>query len=175
VAGEGVDQPTIRTAETAADYDAFGLLCRAYFDWGRERYRDMPWFVDDVFAHQAFDAELDDLAARYGPPVGRTLLAETSDGAVAGGAWRRLDDGVCELKRLYVSRSARGLGLGRALTEALVASARQAGFSLMRLDTGDRLTEAIALYESMGFERIAAYQAYPARLLPHLVFMQRVL
>ncbi|HXQ15622.1 MAG TPA: GNAT family N-acetyltransferase [Caulobacteraceae bacterium] len=166
-------EPSIRLAATAADYEAFGRLCRAYFDWGRARYRDVPWFVDEVFGHQSFADELDALSSKYGPPAGRTMIAETDEGAVAAGAWRRFADGVCELKRLYVSDSARGLGLGRQLTEALIASAKAAGFTQMRLDTGDRLTEAIALYESMGFERIAPYQTYPARLMPHLVFMQR--
>jgi putative acetyltransferase len=169
------DAPTIRPAETAADYAAFGRLCRAYFDWGRERYRDMPWFVDDVFGHQSFADELDAPASKYAPPSGRVMLAETDAGAVAAGAWRRLAEGVCELKRLYVSDSARGRGRGRQLTEALIASASEAGFTLMRLDTGDRLTEAIALYESMGFARIPPYQTYPPRLMPHLVFMQRAI
>jgi len=172
--GERKGGPVIRTAETAADYDAFGRLCRAYFDWGRERYRDMPWFVDEVFGHQSFDEELRALAATYGPPAGQTMIAETEESAVAGGAYRRLADGGCELKRLYVSDHARGLGLGRQLLEALIASAKDAGFALMRLDTGDRLNEAISLYESMGFERIPPYHTYPDRLMPHIVFMGSV-
>jgi ribosomal protein S18 acetylase RimI-like enzyme len=167
--------PHVRLAESATDYEGFGELCRAYFGWCRARYRDMPWFVDEVFGQQSFDEELKVLAEKYGPPAGRTMIAVTDGRAVAAGAYRRLADGVCELKRLYVSDEARGLGLGRRLTEALAAAARADGYTLMRLDTAHLLTEAIAMYESMGFARIAPYQAYPDRLTPYLVFMERPL
>ena len=167
--------PVIQWAETPADFDAFGQLCRAYLDWCRVRYRDMPWFIDEVFGHQSLDAELKVLAAKYGPPVGRTLLAVTGEGVVAGGAYRRLSDTSCELKRLFVGDRARGLGLGRRLSEGLIASARDDGYTVMKLDTADRLTEAVAMYQSMGFAHIPPYQTYPDRLMPHLIFMEKAL
>lgn len=165
----------IRLAESAADYEAFGEVCRAYFAWCRARYSEMPWFVDEVFGQQSFDEELKVLAAKYGPPAGRTMLAVRDGQVVAGGAYHRLADGVCELKRLYVTDQARGLGLGRKLTDALTASARADGYRLMRLDTAHLLKEAIAMYDSMGFTRIAPYREYPDRLMPYLVFMERAL
>ncbi|NBB14484.1 GNAT family N-acetyltransferase [Caulobacter sp. SLTY] len=166
---------TIRLAESGADYEGFGAVCRLYVDWCRERYADMPWFVEEVFGYQALDEELKVLAVKYGPPNGRTMVVEMDGRIVAGGALRRLSDGVCELKRLYVGDAARGLGLGRKLSEALIALARQEGYGLMRLDTGDRLVEAISMYESMGFSHIAPYQEYPERLMPHLVSMEMAL
>ena len=169
------ETPEIRLAATAADYDAFGEVCRAYFAWCRARYRDMPWFVDEVFGQQSFDAELKALAAKYGPPAGRTMIAVREGQVIAAGAHQKLADGVCELKRLYVTDQARGLGLGRKLTDALTTSARADGFTLMRLDTAHLLKEAIAMYDSMGFTRIAPYRDYPAHLMPYLVFMERPL
>jgi ribosomal protein S18 acetylase RimI-like enzyme len=169
------DTPRIRFAETAADYAAFGGLCRAYFAWCRARYSEMPWFVDEVFGQQSFDEELKVLATKYGPPTARTMLAMRGGQALAGGAYHQLADGVCELKRLYVRDEARGLGLGRRLTDALIAAARTDGYRMMRLDTAHLLNEAIAMYESMGFRRIAPYRDYPARLTPYLVFMERPL
>ena len=103
------DAPDNRLAESAADYEAFGEVCRAYFAWCRARYAEMPWFVDEVFGQQSFDEELKVLAAKYGPPAGRTMLAVRDGQVVAGGAYHRLADGVCELKRLYVTDEARGL------------------------------------------------------------------
>ena len=135
----------------------------------------MPWFVEAVFGHQALDEELQSLPAKYGPPMGRTIVAEANDHVVAAGAWRMLSATVCELKRLYVADQARGLGLGRTLTETLIASAKAEGFETMRLDTADRLTEALALYRSMGFGPIPPYWSYPERLMPHLIFMERTL
>jgi len=166
---------SIRTAESGADYEGFGEVCRLYVGWCRERYRDMPWFVEEVFGYQSLDEELKVLAAKYGPPNGRTMVVDIGGKVVGGGAYRHLSAGVCELKRLYVTDTARGLGVGRKLSNALVELARQDGYGLMRLDTGDRLVEAVAMYESMGFKHIAPYQEYPARLMPYLVFMEKPL
>jgi GNAT superfamily N-acetyltransferase len=165
--------PTIREAQSAADYAAFGDICRAYVAWFRGRYRDVPGFANAVFGHQSIEAELQGLPYKYGPPHGRTLLAETAGTVVAAGAYRRLDGDICELKRLYVTEAARGLGLGRRLSDALIAAATADGYRIMRLDTGALLTEAIGMYEAMGFIRIAPYHDYSSDLLPHLLFMER--
>jgi len=165
--------PTIRAAETADDYRAFGDLCRAYVDWSRERYASVPWFVEAVFGHQSFEDEQRELQIKYGPPKGQTLLAELDGAIVAGGAWHRLEDGICEIKRLYVRDVARGHGLGRKLTLALIDDARTQGFKVARLDTARLLHEAIGLYHSLGFEDRSPYLDYPERLLPHIIFMER--
>jgi GNAT superfamily N-acetyltransferase len=115
---------TIRLAESSEDYEAFGRVCRQYVDWCRDRYGDMPWFVEEVFGYQSLDEELKVLAIKYGPPNGRTMVVSLGDQIVAGGAYRRKSDTVCELKRLYVTDSARGLGLGRKLSNALIALAQ---------------------------------------------------
>ncbi len=169
------ESPTLRLAESPADYVGFGGVCREYVGWCRNRYADLAWFVEEVFGYQSLDAELEVLATRYGPPNGRTLIATLGGKVVAGGAYRRTGDEVCELKRLYVTDAARGHGLGRKLCNALMASAKADGFATMQLDTGDRMTEALALYDRLGFQRIGPYHAYPDRLLPYMVFMQRQL
>ena len=167
---------TIVAAETSEDFAAFGGVCRAYVEWCRHCNQDMPWFVEEVFGYQALDEELKALSKKYGQPVGRTLLAVGDDGVVvAGGAFRRLSDTVCELKRLFVTDEARGHGLGRKLSDALISTAIADGYVMMKLDTGNRLTEAISMYESMGFALIPPYQEYPEQLMPYLVFMEKPL
>ncbi len=79
------------------------------------------------------------------------------------------------MKRLYISTGAAGQGLGRKLTTALIEAARAEGFAMMQLDTGNLLTEAIAMYESLGFRHIAPYNSYPDKLMPYLVFMEKPL
>jgi GNAT superfamily N-acetyltransferase len=169
------DDPSLMFAETPADFKAFGSVCRAYVEWCRERYGDMPWFVEEVFGYQALERELKGLGVKYGQPAGRTILATSKDGVIAGGAYRRSSDTVCELKRLFVTDKARGLGLGRKLSDALIGAAISDGYITMQLDTGNRLTEAISMYESMGFNHIAPYQTYPQQLMPYLVFMEKPL
>ncbi len=162
----------IHTAATASDYGAFAGLIREYVDWSRARYQGDAWFIEQTFSHQSLESELQDLSVSYGPPNGKTLLAR-SDGQICGGvAYRRLSDEICEMKRLFVPDRFRGRGTGRRLCEAIVASATDAGFRLMRLDTGNRLTEAIGMYESIGFRICAPYHQYPEALMPYLVFMQ---
>jgi len=166
---------TIRPAGTADDYGAFGELCRAYVDWCRERYAAVPWFVEAVFGHQSFDDEQRELPIKYGPPKGRVLLAELDGAVVACGAYHRLEAGVCEIKRLFVSEAARGHGLGRKLAEALMDAARAEGYTIARLDTAALLHEAIALYHGLGFKDRSPYLDYPERFAPHIIFMEREL
>src|SRR5512135_226686 len=143
-------QPSIRAASTTADFAAFAGLVAEYVDWCRVRYRDQPWFVERVFGHQSLSDELAALQDAYSPPRGRALLC-VSDGQLrGGGAYRRCPDGSCEMKRLFVPDRCKGQGIGRALCDALIESARADGYALMRLDTAALFAEAIALYESVG-------------------------
>jgi GNAT superfamily N-acetyltransferase len=168
-----MSEPAIRLAQSREDYAAFAGLCSAYRDWCRVRYHDIPQFTDDVFNHQSLDAELEAIESIYGPPDARTMIAVLDDDIVAAGAWRRTSDAICELKRVFATERARGLGLGRRLTSALIDSAREQGFTTMQLDTGRLHVEALAMYEAMGFTRIAPYKAYPEHLMPHFVFMEK--
>ncbi|MES1204221.1 MAG: GNAT family N-acetyltransferase, partial [Pseudomonadota bacterium] len=98
------------------------------------------------------------------------------DGEIIGAvAYKRLEDGVCEMKRMFAQPRVQGQGVGRALCEALIARAGADGYSVMRLDTAARFTEALALYRSVGFQERAPYIDYPARMDGMMVFMERPL
>ncbi|MDQ0394828.1 GNAT superfamily N-acetyltransferase [Labrys monachus] len=73
----------------------------------------------------------------------------------------RYSEGCCEVKRLYVLPQARGLGLGRALVEAVIAQALRIGYRDMHLDTLPTMTGAIALYTAAGFAPIPPYYDTP--------------
>jgi ribosomal protein S18 acetylase RimI-like enzyme len=101
---------------------------------------------------QGNEAEFADLPGKYAAPDGRVLLAVSPAGEIVGCvAMRRVDPMICEMKRLYVRPSARGLGLGRRLVEQLIGEARRAGYQEMRLDVLGEFERAQQLYRDLGF------------------------
>lgn len=82
------------------------------------------------------------------------------------------DEGICELKRLYLRDEYRGQGVGRKLTEDIIAVAIKAGYLKMRLDTEQRLKTAIDMYGKFGFVEIGQYYDNP---LEQILYMEKQL
>jgi putative acetyltransferase len=121
-------------------------------------------YADDLGDHARYLVGLDDEVAAL-PDGYEVILLADDVGCVA---LKRLDDGACEMKRLYVRASARGTGAGRALVAAAIEHARGLGYSVMRLDTLPTMAAAQELYRSLGFEEIGRYNDNPA---PDVRFM----
>lgn len=119
----------------------------------REYQQDLG--VDLCF--QSFEEELAGLPGRYGPPGGAILLAHHRCHAAGCVALRDLGKGVCEMKRMFVRPRFRGLGLGRALAEAIVSEGRRLGYRTMKLDTVPKLQTALSIYRDLGFRKTAPY------------------
>ena len=137
----------------------------ALLDATRELFTEYAQALGIDLCFQNFEAELASLPGDYAAPQGCLLLAFV-DGELAGcGGLRPLGDvdyaNACEMKRLYVRRAFRRCGLGRLLTQALIDSAAQAGYSVMLLDTLDDMEAARGLYESLGFVEVPPYYFNP--------------
>ena len=138
----------ITHAATAADLAVLAELFRAY-----------AAAIGVDLGYQDFETELATLPGKYAAPSGALLIARDDQGVPLGCVALRAmgTEGCCEMKRLYVSPAARGLGLGRALFSAIFAEADRLGYREIRLDTLPTMTEAIALYRKAGFEEIDPY------------------
>ena len=100
--------------------------------------------------------------AELEPPSGGAYLVGWEDGrAVAGGALKRLEAGVAEIKRMYVVPDARSRGLARSLLAAIEDTARELGYERVRLDTGASQPHAQAFYESAGYQSVPDYNDNP--------------
>jgi putative acetyltransferase len=113
------------------------------------------------FCFQNFDQELAELPGKYAPPSGRLFVAMNGHLPAGCVALRKIEERICEMKRLYVRPPFRNQGTGRELASLIISEARESGYHRMRLDTLDTMRAAIALYQSLGFKQIAPYYHNP--------------
>jgi len=148
----------IAPAASPADLDEARVLLREYVAE-----------VGDCRCFAGFEAELAALPGEYAPPGGALLVARAAGRPAGCVALRPIAPGACEMKRLYVRPEFRGTGLGRALAAEVIAAARRAGYGTLLLDTLPAMTEAIALYRSLGFRSRGPYSPSPT---PGAIFFE---
>jgi len=105
------------------------------------------------------------------PPAGGFVVVTLDGRPVGCGGFKRFDDETCEIKRMYLAPELRGRGVGLGLLLALEALGRERGYSVARLDTGDRQPAAKRLYERAGYREIGDYNGNP---YAHFWFEKRI-
>lgn len=162
---------TIRPSKTNEDFAVAADLMAELGAWDSAETEKLGFSAQDVvdFYYAAGGSP----AGAYAPPSGLTLLGYI--GADVGGciAYRQLEPGICELKRLFVRPHFRRSGLGRGLVSNLIVQARLAGYTRMRLETVSFMSDAIGMYEGLGFVRRTPYYEIPDIFLPITIFMER--
>lgn len=148
----------IKQAVTKVDIREVRLLFREYEN-----------FLNVDLSFQGFEHEVANLPGEYASPDGVLFVGIKGGKIVACAAVRKLNEEVCEMKRLFVRPEARGSGGGKKLAQECIAFARRLKYSTIRLDTLENLNEAIILYENLGFYRIAPYYYNP---LPEVIFWE---
>jgi len=150
------------TSSVRKDFYFVQAESTAQISAARELFLEYGKSLGFSLCFQNFDKELANLPGDYAPPGGRLLLAEF-EGQLAGCvALHKLQEGICEMKRLYLRPEFRGKGLGRAIADRIIAEARQIGYQRMRLDTVEPvMKDAVAMYRRLGFREIDPYCQNP--------------
>jgi GNAT superfamily N-acetyltransferase len=129
--------------------------------------------LDEPEVQKLISDALGDLSQRYGgtgddtpvaaeefvPPHGAFFVALHRNDIVGCTGWRTHGQDA-ELKRMYTAAAIRGRGVARRMLAAIEESARDSGRKRVILETGDKQPEAIALYESAGYQRIDDFGFY---------------
>lgn len=146
----GTENLSLVNAASAAEIAAVRELWREY--WG-------SFGLSTDF--QGFAGEMEGLPGAYGAQGGALLLATCDERPAGTIALRRLDALSGEIKRLYLKPEFRGRGLGRRLLETVIERGRSLGYEALFADTLPVMTDALTLYQRMGFERVQAYSSHP--------------
>ena len=121
--------------------------------------------ADEYLSRYGEGDEMSSVAdADFDPPTGLFLLAIEAGEVIAGGGYRYLEPGACEVKRMWTRADRRRRGLASAVLTGLESAARQAGYHTLRLETGPAQPEAAALYEGRGYRRIPVFGRYAEAL-----------
>jgi ribosomal protein S18 acetylase RimI-like enzyme len=150
---------------TSPSIQIIAALSKSELQVTRILFEEYALSLDVDLCFQNFSTELNELPGEYILPRGTLLLAKSGDEWAGCCALRPLDSvdyaNACEMKRLFVKPSFRGLGVGRMLSESILEAAGQAGYACVLLDTLSEMEAARALYEDLGFYEIAPYYHNP--------------
>jgi GNAT superfamily N-acetyltransferase len=124
---------------------------------GRELLGELIAYFNAIYPGRAARPGSVTTADEMVAPDGLFLVGYEDGAAVACGGLRRLEDGICEIKRMYVVEGARSRGVGRALLAALEAAARELGYERVRLDAGPEQRESKVLFAQTGYAQIPPY------------------
>lgn len=110
---------------------------------------------------QNFNTELENIATQYSRPEGVLIIVYDNQLPLGCFGVRKLDNEICELKRMYLRNEARGRGLGKQLLTKSMQLGKELGYEKMRLDTLPSMQTAIGLYKKIGFYEIPPYRYNP--------------
>lgn len=151
-------------------YEIFEVNSPELIEETRLLFKEYEKWLDVSLCFQGFEEELRSLPGKYAPPDGRLYIVKYDNKFSGCIALRKLENGICEMKRLYLREELRGKGIGRKLVEKIINDAKEIGYEKMRLDTiKEKMPNAVDMYERYGFVKIERYYDNPNQ---HTLFME---
>ena len=151
----------IITVNTETEYAEASSLFKEYAEW-----------LNIDLSFQNFAEELLQLKEMYSNPNGAIFLLQQGEDFIGCVAIRKKEEGIAELKRMYIKPTTRKTGGGTLLLEKALVAAKRLGYKLIRLDTLSNMTPAINLYKKHGFYEIQPYYFNPQK---NAVFFEKEL
>ena len=142
-------------------YKIFTAGTQAYFQEAQKLMYAYQQYLGIDLEFQGFTAEMQTLPQMYGPPKGVMFLVERKEAVIGCAGLRDFGKNIAEMKRMYVRPEHQGKGIGKALTQHLISSARKLGYNAIRLDSLPWMKTAIAMYRKFGFVEIPSYRYNP--------------
>lgn len=173
--GGHMNDTVVSIVKTPEDVSVVRQLCKDFVSWLLDEFPEQREKILIYFEPVKWEKTLAALPETHARPKGAMLLARNDDLPVGCIMYHEMSEGVAEVKRLFVSTSARGKGVASRLVEALIENARSDGYRELRLDSAIFLDAAVQLYRKHGFEDSNHMINLPAEALDVVVFMRRTL
>ena len=162
----------IRDAKFPHDIPFVRKLWTDYLTWGNDNMQRLH----GVHPHNPNETVEQDIVMvdKFQPPNGRLVLAFVGENACGIGCLKSINEEVGEIKRMYVDPTFRKMGVGRMILDALIETAKETGYTKVKLDSPKFMEAAHSLYRSFGFKDIPAYAEVeiPEEFWQFLLFME---
>ncbi len=163
------ERQRVKLGEAMAEVERLLIASMVQITVADPTSQDARWCIEQYFAelNKRFDAGFDPTlgisahAHELTPPAGLLLVARLREEPVGCGGLKFHENTIGELKRMWVAPHARGLGLGRRLLLTLEQAARDAGMTILHLETNGALVEAIEMYRNSGYQEVDAFNDEP--------------
>lgn len=158
-------------ATTPTELDAVKDLMIEFLEWTKVEFHPE---LDGIPAFDAVDDELNSLPGDYAKPKGRLFLATVAGQPAGCVGMRPVDgeEGVVELKRMYVRPANRGKKIGWTLGQKVVDAAISEGYHTLNLDSHKLMTAAHGVYYGLGFEVVPTPDNMPPFVQENAIFMK---
>lgn len=157
---------------TQTEFDLVRQLCWNYRDYLCALSPFDRQIVETFYPIPKYTRVLDQIETDHTPPNGDACLALRDGQPVGCGMYHQIFSDTAEIKRVFVTDAARGTGVGCAIMQALIASARDQGFNRIVMDTSKPLKAAQKLYLALGFHSRGPYQDVPEIAADHLLYFE---